>query len=350
MSTPAVTIITPTYNHERYIGACVNSVLQQTYAHWEQIVVDDGSTDATQDIVSRYRDSRIRYERQENQGPYELAHTYNRALSLAKGDLIAILEGDDFWPPDKLAMMIPTLDDGGVVLAHGDRADVDAQGRKQQRKTETARRRESVADSVLFNDPVGSAARFMLLEDGRSLIGPCTVVIRKSALEKIGGFQYVPGLPLTDYPTFLELSMLGRFSYCQQTMGYFRRHQNSITTNHSRVIHGAVSNYARGFGQRHAATLGLSGLEWEAIEDSWREGELRSHFSEGRLLLLRGNWPGAREHFRIASKSTKIKVRGASFAGFLFSLAHLNLEQVMRLGGRSDIRPIACTENGQEHV
>jgi glycosyltransferase involved in cell wall biosynthesis len=343
-----VSIITPAYNHQDYIATCIDSVLAQTYGNWEQIIIDDGSTDDTGKIVSQYRDPRIRYERQSNRGPFELAHTYNRALSLAKGELIAILEGDDFWPPDKLATLMPAFREDAVVLAYGERVDVDVTGRRQRRKTGTARRRESLGNLLLRNDPVGSATRYMLLEDGRSLVGPCTAVIRKSALDKIGGFQWVAGLPLTDYPTFLELSMIGKFFYSRQTLGYLRRHQSSVTVNHARIIHEAVSRFARRFVEKNSDKLVLSSSDWDAIEHSWREGKERLHFAEGRVLLLRQSWQEARGHFRIASRSRNAKVRTAAFAGFLLSLAHMNLEPIMKMGGRSGMRPSAIQRSQPE--
>ena len=60
-STPLVSIITPTYNHEKFIAQCIESVLAQTYTAWEQIIIDDGSSDATKDIISKYNDKRIKY-------------------------------------------------------------------------------------------------------------------------------------------------------------------------------------------------------------------------------------------------------------------------------------------------
>src|SRR5437588_302353 len=122
MDTPAgplVSIITPTYNHERFIGPCIASLCDQAYGNWEQIIIDDGSTDNTAEVISKFKDPRIRYQYQQNQGPIELARTYNRALGMAKGDLIAILEGDDFWPHDKLATLVPCFLDDRVVLAYG---------------------------------------------------------------------------------------------------------------------------------------------------------------------------------------------------------------------------------------
>lgn len=335
---PLVTIVTPTYNHQLYIAQCIESALRQSHRAWEQIIIDDGSTDGTAAIVSGYQDPRIRYEHQANQGPFGLAKTYNRALSLARGELIAILEGDDYWPANKLSALIPAFKDEDVVLAYGEREDVDARGRKQRRKTDTARLREGLDDSILSNSPVGSTTRYMLLEEGRSLVHPCTVIIRRKALERIGGFQYVPGLPLTDYPTFLELSLTGKFFFTSQTMGYLRRHQRSITVCHLRTIHEAVSKFAGEFLEKHADTLSLSLAERSGMEKSWRDADDRLHFYEGRMLLLRESWSDARTQFRLASSSKSTKVRAAALAGWLLSLFHRNMEPLMRLGGRSDLR------------
>jgi glycosyltransferase involved in cell wall biosynthesis len=335
---PLVSVITLTYNHEQFIGTCIKSVLQQTYANWEQIIIDDGSTDDTAKIISNYRDPRIRYERQANRGPFELAKTYNRALSLARGDLIAILEGDDYWPADKLSTLVPAFQDVDVVLAYGERQDIDAQGRKQRRKTSTAHQRENLPDSIFFNSPVGSTTRYMLLEEGRALVHPCTVLMRAEALERIGGFQYVAGLPLTDYPTFLELSLHGKFFFTRRTMGYLRRHQRSITVCHHRTIHEAVSEFAARFLERQADSVALSAVDRYKIENSWRGAEDRLHFSEGRMLLLQKSWSDARTQFRIAARSKSAKVRAAALAGWFMSMVHRDMEPLMRLGGRADLR------------
>src|SRR5258708_22225644 len=93
-NSPVVSIITPVYNHERFISAAIQSVIWQSYQNWEQIIIDDGSTDSTAKIIAGFLDTRIRYCHQENSGIEALAHTYNRALSLCRGEFIAILEGD----------------------------------------------------------------------------------------------------------------------------------------------------------------------------------------------------------------------------------------------------------------
>lgn len=104
-----MSIITPTYNHGGYIRQCIESVLVQTFTGWEQIIIDDGSTDETPQIVSGFKDDRIRYFRQNHQGIWKLGETYAKALALARGDFIAIFEGDDFWPFDKLGLADSTL-------------------------------------------------------------------------------------------------------------------------------------------------------------------------------------------------------------------------------------------------
>lgn len=335
---PLVSIITPTYNHQSFIASCLNSVRQQSYSNWEQIIIDDGSTDDTGKIVCRYKDSRIRYVHQANAGPFQLANSYNRALSLATGEFVAILEGDDFWPSEMLAVMVPAFRDKDVVLAYGEAADVDANGNEQRRKSRTTRSREELSRQVLFNDPVGSATYHMLTAEGRSLISPSTVVLRRSVLDHIGGFQRVLGLPLTDYPTFIELSLTGRFYYSPQILGYRRRHEESITVNYARTIHEKVSDFTLDFLASHPEQVLLSESELKKIEASWLESNDKLYFSEGRSLLLKKMWIQARRHFLAACKSKSPVVRMAAFAGFISSCLHTDLEGLMRFAGRSRLR------------
>lgn len=332
---PLVSIITPTYNHSDCIDVCIESVLAQTYQDWEQIIIDDGSTDRTAELIHRYKDQRIRYYHQENAGIEALAHTYNRALALARGELIAILEGDDFWPADKLSMLVDAFADGGIVLAYGEAADVDALGRKQKRLSHTARVRQTLPRSILLNHPVGAATRHMICVQGRSLVSPSTVLIRRSALDQIGGFQYVPGLPLTDYPTFIKISLLGRFYYTPQIMGFRRRHQSSITANHAGTIYEKVGQFTLQFLAEHQHTFSITQPEREAMMRNWEASLDKLHFFQARHLLLQEMWIEARQRFRLASQSKSRLVRFASCVGLLFSYLHQNIEPLLALGGRA---------------
>jgi glycosyltransferase involved in cell wall biosynthesis len=100
---PLVSVIIPAYNHERFIGAAVDSVLNQTVDDVELIVVDDGSTDRTGEIVQSYADERLRYFHQENMDAF---NTLNRGLDLARGEYLAILNSDDVYARNRLESLL----------------------------------------------------------------------------------------------------------------------------------------------------------------------------------------------------------------------------------------------------
>jgi glycosyltransferase involved in cell wall biosynthesis len=103
---PRVSVIIPAYNCAEYIAETIESVLNQTYRDYEIIVVDDGSTDATREVVEGYGD-RLQYIYQQNQGA---AAARNRGIRLAKGELITFLDGDDLFLPNKLATQVAYFD------------------------------------------------------------------------------------------------------------------------------------------------------------------------------------------------------------------------------------------------
>jgi glycosyltransferase involved in cell wall biosynthesis len=98
-----ITVIIPAYNHEKFIGQAVESVLKQTVEDIELIVIDDGSTDNTGKIVQDIRDKRLTYIHQENQDAF---NTLNRGLKLAKGQFISILNSDDVYALNRLERML----------------------------------------------------------------------------------------------------------------------------------------------------------------------------------------------------------------------------------------------------
>ena len=98
MPKPSVSCILPVYNGERYLSQALNSILAQSHRPSEIIVVDDGSTDGTAAVVSRYG-SRVRYLWQPNSGP---AAARNIGLSVVLGEFVAFLDADDLWHPEKL--------------------------------------------------------------------------------------------------------------------------------------------------------------------------------------------------------------------------------------------------------
>lgn len=101
-----VSVIIPSYNSAHCIQRAIQSVLNQTYRNFEIIVVDDGSTDTTRELVTAYADSRIRYIFQRNGG---VSAARNRGIHEASGELVAFLDADDVWFNDKLAVQIECM-------------------------------------------------------------------------------------------------------------------------------------------------------------------------------------------------------------------------------------------------
>ena len=333
MSSPLISIITPTFNHERYIGSCVESVLQQSFQNWEQIIIDDGSTDSTGNVIRRYADARIRYIYQDNRGIEALPHTYNRALGACRGEFVAILEGDDVWPADKLARLITAFDDARVVLAYGAVGELSADGAWGGHLTRSVRRFRKLPQSLLTNSPVGSATVFMLTRN--DLVPPSTAIIRRSALDMIGGFQYVAGLCVTDFPTFLRLSLEGTFVYTPEIMGFRRRHVRSVTLNNSERISEAAHQHGLDFVRQHHLQLGEK--DYNAIARSWRLTKSSNAFAEGRFRLVQGDWKEARKYFVQSADPTQPRVFLASSLGWIVSWLHCNLEWAIRFAGRAAI-------------
>ncbi|MBQ8015146.1 MAG: glycosyltransferase family 2 protein [Clostridia bacterium] len=119
-----VSIIMPSYNTARFIKETVESVLAQSYTNWELLVVDDCSTDSTDDVMAQFLgDSRIKYIKNEkNSGA---AVSRNRALREAKGKWIAFLDSDDLWLPDKLKNQIDFMKNNGYHFSYTKYMEID---------------------------------------------------------------------------------------------------------------------------------------------------------------------------------------------------------------------------------
>src|SRR4051812_9822583 len=221
---PLVTIISPVYNQERYVAQCIESALGQTYAHWEQIFVDDGSTDGTRDVIARQTDPRIRLIALPHRGLGALAESYNAALSIAQGSLVAILEGDDAWPADKLERQVPLFDDPRTVLSWGRGALIDADGRPTRVMT-TMKGAPPRID-------VDAGAAFHRLSRENFFIPTVTVMVRRSALDAVGGFRQTGSSLFVDLPTWLWVMAIaeGHATYLDHVLGIYRHHAAGTST------------------------------------------------------------------------------------------------------------------------
>jgi len=106
-----ISVIIPAYNHERFVGKAIESVLNQTFQEFELIIVDDGSTDNTANIIKSYTDSRILYIYQENQDAF---NAINHGLDIARGAFISILNSDDLYEPSRLKRLLQAHQETGA--------------------------------------------------------------------------------------------------------------------------------------------------------------------------------------------------------------------------------------------
>ena len=220
-SKPLISILTLVYNQELYIEKTIKSVLNQTYQNWEWIILDDGSTDNTRSIINTYTDERIKYLYLEHSGIDKISSTHNEALRLSKGDFIALIDGDDMWPEYKLEKQLNSFIDDKVVLSYGECCIINSGGKKID-YIKTPHDKE-----ISRNEPLGASLQEFLFEANSFIYNP-TVLIRKSALQRIGGFIVYKGL-CHDFPTWCRLSLDGKFDPVSQCLGYWRKHNNSVT-------------------------------------------------------------------------------------------------------------------------
>ena len=106
-----VSIIVPSYNCAKYLPDTINSVLAQTYTNWEMLIVDDCSTDNSEEVIKSFGDPRIRYLKNEKNSGAAISRNY--ALREAKGRWIAFLDSDDMWMPEKLSHQIAFMEENG---------------------------------------------------------------------------------------------------------------------------------------------------------------------------------------------------------------------------------------------
>ena len=267
---PLVSILTVVFNQRSYIDQTISSVLSQTYRHWEWIILDDGSTDGTGEVMEKLSDGRIHYISQRHAGGYRFTGSCNKALSMCRGEFVALLDGDDYWPEDKLEAQIKCFESDDVVLSYGECCVVNPGGRKIGYMGIPEDR------SIACNDPVGSSMKMFFKR--YCFMAVATVMVRRSALAGIGGFIEAEGL-FQDFTTWTRLSLEGRFSPLSRCLGFYRRHPMSVSLN------------------RNAEELYCSGIEYLRKFIAAYEGKLRSLGFDYDLKVLEEQWQEMTETF-----------------------------------------------------
>lgn len=213
-----VSIIVPTYNREKTIERAVQSILRQTYGYYEIIIVDDGSTDNTEEIIKEIKDDRIRYiSYKENQGA---SHARNVGIQAAKYDYIAFLDSDDEWLPDKLEhqmhKMMESSDDVGLVFC---RMGGCRRGSNERFIFPPKTYKPEILEGNIFGP--------LLLHN---MIGLPTMIVSRKCLEQSGGFKETLKC-LEDWELILRIAKDWEIGFVDEVLVEVHKTAGSVSTN-----------------------------------------------------------------------------------------------------------------------
>ena len=246
-----VSIVMPAYNAERYIAHSIRSAIDQTHPRWELIVVDDGSTDRTAEIVRSFlsADERIKYIYQQNGGQ---ASARNTGIRNSLGDLIAFLDSDDLWDSEKLALQIKRIEETKADLVFSDAFIFSVDENVQGGTTFSA-----ICPQFIYGRYEGWDAFKLLFAYNR--IPTLTVLTRKDVLHKVGLFDEDRKYQnCEDYDLWLNLAKHGAvFWGMKEKLAHYRRHASSMMNNDSRLLKPMVAVV-----RKHSQGSGLD--NWEA--------------------------------------------------------------------------------------
>jgi len=207
-----VSVIIPTYNSARFLTEAVGSVLAQTFRDFEILVIDDGSTDETQDVLRQYG-SPVRCIHQQNSG---VAVARNRGIMESRGRYVAFLDADDTWLPDKLERQMNALssESGGAGFCYSAFTVVDSD-LKLVRVNQSKRHASALEDLLLRGNVVGSI---------------CTVLCERALFDKLGGFD--PGLSqCADWDMWVRMAERTEFTYIDEPLVTYRHHSSMMSRN-----------------------------------------------------------------------------------------------------------------------
>lgn len=281
-----VSVIIPTYNRAHFLAEAIQSVLDQTFTDFELIIVDDGSTDNTEDIVMKFKDPRIRYINQENSG---VSAARNTGIKASDGEYIAFLDSDDIWLPQNLDFKVKLLDarpEIGLVCSDAyfyDSYSGAILGRRWHDRTF-----HGWVDDVLTatQEPVKE-----MFTRG-CFITPQASVIRHSVFNQAGYFDESLQNH-EDWDLFVRIARIFSIETIDIPLLKIRRHNDSLSADWDKMYLGAVTvlNKAK-------SSYYLNDEELKLINQRLA----RLHFSFGKSLVLNGQINQGREKLLAALK------------------------------------------------
>lgn len=265
MVNPRVSIVTPTYNRAQFIGITVRSVLGQTMADWELLIVDDGSTDDTRRVLEPYLgDSRIHYLYQPNQGQ---SAARNLALDNSRAEFIGFLDSDDIWYDNKLERQLEVFAaNPGVHIVHGDEASLDEHGRVISRHN-MQRYSGRITPQLLADNSVSIT----------------TALVRRECFDSMGGFDRRYGVA-DDYELWLRLSARYRFYYEPGLVAGYRIMADQISSDKCRRF-AANEQIISDFLDRYEVCLSPAERRWGLARFYVRKARYFAAIGERRMAL-----------------------------------------------------------------
>jgi glycosyltransferase involved in cell wall biosynthesis len=264
---PRFSVVIPVYNRAAELRRALESLLAQTERNFEVIVCDDGSTEDIRAVVQPLTHAlRLQYQRIPNSGGP--ARPRNKAIVQARGEWIAFLDSDDWWDPERLAVVDAVLSDEMDVLYHPlrvRRASLLQRRGERRRVIGHAAGADMLAHMLLFGNPLPNSA----------------VVVRRSRLEQIGGISERPDI-IEDFDTWLRLAAAGaRFHFLDRTLGTYWVGEDGI----SKLSREQIGKYE--------ATVRPY---WQALHPAQRDLVLRCHHYHVGSMYQK--LPGARAEAR----------------------------------------------------
>lgn len=187
-----VSVVIPTYNRALDLSRAIDSVLLQTYSHWEIIIIDNNSEDGTDELINDYNDSRIKVFKINNMGV--IAASRNLGVQKSSGDYVAFLDSDDWWYPEKLELSLKYITQGADVVYH----DMHIAKKRSQKLFLKKARTRSLVTPVFFD----------LIKNGNGL-NTSSVVVRKKILQEVGLMSEAPELIASeDYDAWLKIAKI----------------------------------------------------------------------------------------------------------------------------------------------
>ncbi|HBG81379.1 TPA: hypothetical protein DDW69_00905 [candidate division CPR2 bacterium] len=222
-----VSILVPVYNGGKYLKNTLESLLSQTHEDFEILIVDDGSTDNSADVIKSFSDSRIKYFKQENSG--RPAVPRNKALKKATGDYIGLCDQDDLWSEEKLEKQLAIFkenrdSDIGIVAAEANMIDEKSSiiGRIKLKKT------GYLGPEEFFLN--------LLPED---FVTACSVLAKKEVFHELGGFKE-DLVGTDDYEMWLRASQKYGFYGMEECLCSWRKLGNSLSSNRTKIYESSI--------------------------------------------------------------------------------------------------------------